>query len=74
MTELDQRRQVPRTDLLLADPALAEPIERLGAGLVKAAIGAVQQQIRAGELPPEQAMPARCWNRCPRRPVRCGRC
>lgn len=58
MTELDQRRQVPRTDLLLADPALAEPIERLGARLVKAAIGEVQQQIRDGELPPEQAIDA----------------
>ncbi|HET6208733.1 MAG TPA: L-seryl-tRNA(Sec) selenium transferase [Jatrophihabitans sp.] len=58
MTELDQRRQVPRTDLLLADPALSEPIERLGVGLVKAGIGAVQQRIRAGELPPEQAIAA----------------
>ncbi|HEX4727031.1 MAG TPA: L-seryl-tRNA(Sec) selenium transferase, partial [Jatrophihabitans sp.] len=58
MTELDQRRQVPRTDQLLADPALAEPIERLGLRLVKAEIGAVQQQIRDGQLPPEQAIGA----------------
>jgi L-seryl-tRNA(Ser) seleniumtransferase len=58
VTELDQRRQVPRTDLLLADPALAEPIEQLGPRLVKAAIGMVQQQVRDGRLPPEQAIDA----------------
>jgi L-seryl-tRNA(Ser) seleniumtransferase len=58
VTELDQRRLVPRTDALLADPALAEPIERLGAGLVKATVGLVQQRIRDGELTPEQALPA----------------
>jgi L-seryl-tRNA(Ser) seleniumtransferase len=58
VTELDQRRQVPRTDVLLADPALAEPIARLGPELVKATIGAIQQQIRGGELAPDQAVPA----------------
>jgi L-seryl-tRNA(Ser) seleniumtransferase len=58
VTELDQRRQVPRTDLLLADPALAEPIERLGPRLVKAVIGVVQQQVRDGLLPPEQVIDA----------------
>ncbi|HJQ00773.1 MAG TPA: L-seryl-tRNA(Sec) selenium transferase [Jatrophihabitans sp.] len=58
MTELDQRRLVPRTDVLLADPALAEPIERLGAELVKATVGLVQQRIRAGELAPDRALAA----------------
>ncbi|MDQ2959218.1 MAG: L-seryl-tRNA(Sec) selenium transferase [Actinomycetota bacterium] len=58
MTETDPRRQVPRTDVLLADPALVEPISRLGPALVKASIGQVQQLIRAGELPPAEAVAA----------------
>src|SRR3954447_1478610 len=54
----DPRRQVPRTDALLADPALAAAEERLGRSLVKGAAQAVQQRIRDGELPPEAAVPA----------------
>jgi L-seryl-tRNA(Ser) seleniumtransferase len=52
----DPRRQVPRTDLLLADLRLAEPTGRLGGALVKATILAVQQLIRDGELAPEEAV------------------
>ncbi|NYJ07116.1 L-seryl-tRNA(Sec) selenium transferase [Petropleomorpha daqingensis] len=54
----DPRRQVPRTDALLADPALAAAGERLGRALVKGAVQAVQQRIRDGELPPEAAVDA----------------
>jgi L-seryl-tRNA(Ser) seleniumtransferase len=54
----DPRRQVPRTDALLADPALVAAGERLGRSLVKGAVQAVQQRIRDGELPPESAVGA----------------
>jgi L-seryl-tRNA(Ser) seleniumtransferase len=54
----DPRRQVPRTDLLLADPRLAEATGRLGGAQVKVTVLAVQQLIRDGELAPEQAVPA----------------
>src|SRR5919202_1415842 len=46
----DPRRQVPRTDALLADPRLVAASARLGRGLVKAAVQQVQQRIRNGEL------------------------
>src|SRR3954452_18778872 len=46
----DPRRQVPRTDILLADPRLAAAGRRLGRGLVKGAVQQVQQRIRDGEL------------------------
>lgn len=58
MTAVDPRRQVPRTDVLLADPRLGEVSGRLGAARVKAAAVEVQQLIRDGELAPEQAVPA----------------
>jgi len=54
----DPRRQVPRTDLLLADPRLADAAGRLGSARVKATVVAVQQLIRLGELAPEDAVPA----------------
>src|SRR4051812_3763141 len=54
----DPRRQVPRTDTLLADPRLADAGQRLGRGLVKAVVQRVQQRIRDGELPPEAAVGA----------------
>ena len=54
----DPRRQVPRTDALLADPALVAAGERLGRSLVKGVVQAVQQRIRDGELPPEAAVDA----------------
>src|SRR4051794_24126450 len=47
---VDPRRNVPRTDTLLADPQVAAAGERLGRGLVKAAVQQVQQRIRAGEV------------------------
>jgi L-seryl-tRNA(Ser) seleniumtransferase len=54
----DPRRQVPRTDTLLADPRLAAAGERLGRSLVKGAVQQVQQRIRAGELAPPDAVGA----------------
>ncbi|SEL75095.1 L-seryl-tRNA(Sec) selenium transferase [Blastococcus sp. DSM 46786] len=54
----DPRRQVPRTDTLLADPRLAGAGERLGRVLVKSAVQRVQQRIRAGEVAPDAAVDA----------------
>jgi L-seryl-tRNA(Ser) seleniumtransferase len=54
----DPRRQVPRTDTLLADPQLAAAAERLGRDLVKAAVQDVQQRVRSGALPPAGAVAA----------------
>ncbi len=50
---MDERRRVPRTDVLLADPRLAGAARRLGRDLVKAVIGAAQGRARAGEIAPE---------------------
>jgi L-seryl-tRNA(Ser) seleniumtransferase len=54
----DPRRQVPRTDTLLADGRLAAAGARLGRALVKDAVQRVQQRIRAGELAPPDAVDA----------------
>jgi L-seryl-tRNA(Ser) seleniumtransferase len=54
----DPRRAVPRTDTLLADPALAGAAARLGRDLVKDAVRVVQSRVRAGELAPEDAVAA----------------
>jgi L-seryl-tRNA(Ser) seleniumtransferase len=51
----DHRRQVPRTDVLLAEPRVAAAAERLGRALVKDAVVAAQQRARAGEIPAEPA-------------------
>ncbi len=50
----DRRRQVPRTDVLLADPRLAEAELRLGRELVKTVIGQAQELARAGHIAPER--------------------
>lgn len=49
----DGRRRIARTDALLAEPRLAEAAERLGRGVVKAAVVAAQRRARAGEIPPD---------------------
>lgn len=54
----DPRRRVPRTDVVLADPRLADAAGRIGRAAVKAAVVAAQQQARAGDLPPEQVADA----------------
>lgn len=58
MRHVDPRRRVPRTDALLADPALAAAAGTLGRDRVKAAIVRAQQRARAGELTPEQVRDA----------------
>jgi L-seryl-tRNA(Ser) seleniumtransferase len=50
----DPRRRVPRTDLLLADPRLAEAERVLGRALVKSVVAEAQQRARTGEIQPEQ--------------------
>ena len=52
------RRRVPRTDLLLADPRLADAERRLGRALVKAAVGRAQQRARDGQIAPEEVADA----------------
>jgi L-seryl-tRNA(Ser) seleniumtransferase len=55
---VDDRRRVPRTDLLLADPRLADAERRLGRALVKAAVGRAQQRARDGRIAPEEVADA----------------
>jgi L-seryl-tRNA(Ser) seleniumtransferase len=55
---VDTRRHVPRTDVLLADPRLAEAERRLGRALVKAAVGRAQQRARDGQIAPEEVADA----------------
>jgi L-seryl-tRNA(Ser) seleniumtransferase len=50
---VDPRRQVPRTDTVLAEPRIAAAADRLGRRLVKAAVVAAQDRARRGELPVE---------------------
>ncbi len=52
------RRRVPRTDLLLADPRLADAERRLGRALVKAAVNRAQQRARNGQIAPEEVADA----------------
>lgn len=47
---MDPRRQVPRTDTVLADPALVAAVVRLGRPQVKQAVIAAQQRVRDGSL------------------------
>ena len=48
----DPRRQVPRTDALLADPRLAAAAVRLGRDRVKQVVAATQQAARDGQVAP----------------------
>ncbi|PZS14423.1 MAG: L-seryl-tRNA(Sec) selenium transferase [Pseudonocardiales bacterium] len=49
---MDIRRQVPRTDAVLADPAVAAATKRLGHQHVKQAVTAAQQRVREGVVAP----------------------
>jgi len=49
----DPRRRVPRTDVVLADPALVDAAARLGTARVKEAVRAAQERCRSGEVEPE---------------------
>jgi L-seryl-tRNA(Ser) seleniumtransferase len=48
----DARRKVPRTDAVLADPAVEAATRRLGRQQVKQAVTAAQQRVREGTMPP----------------------
>ncbi len=52
------RRQVPRTDVLLADPRLAAAERTLGRALVKAAVSRAQQRARDGQISPAEVTDA----------------
>ncbi|MCW2858828.1 MAG: selenocysteine synthase, partial [Actinoallomurus sp.] len=45
---------MPRTDAVLADPRLAEAADRLGRGVVKAAVAGAQDRARSGEIAAEE--------------------
>ena len=70
---LDRRRQVPRTDAVLADSRLAAVTERLGRDLVKSAVVDAQQRVRDGAIEPEalvdEALAALPDEACSLRPV-----
>jgi L-seryl-tRNA(Ser) seleniumtransferase len=72
VTSVDSRRFVPRTDVLLADPRLADAERKLGRALVKAAVARAQDQARAGTITPDgvadaavAALPARATTLTP---------
>jgi L-seryl-tRNA(Ser) seleniumtransferase len=50
----DPRRRVPRTDVLLTDPRLAEAERVLGRALVKSVVAEAQNRARAGVIDPGQ--------------------
>src|SRR5690242_15262766 len=54
----DPRRRVPRTDVVLADPRLADAAARIGRATVKAAVTGAQRRARAGEIAPGEVADA----------------
>jgi L-seryl-tRNA(Ser) seleniumtransferase len=52
----DQRRSVPRTDALLAEPRLVSATRTLGRDLVKDAVLRAQAKVRSGETSPEDTV------------------
>lgn len=52
----DPRRLIPRTDVVLADPAVREAAAHLGPDLVKETVVSVLACCRAGQIPPESAI------------------
>ncbi|GGM06213.1 L-seryl-tRNA(Sec) selenium transferase [Nakamurella endophytica] len=55
---VDRRRDIPRTDALLADPRLVAAARHLGRGPVKAAVTAAQQEARRGGIAPQDVAAA----------------
>jgi L-seryl-tRNA(Ser) seleniumtransferase len=53
----DPRRRTPRTDTVLADPAVADAVNQFGRSRVKAVVGQVLGRCRAGEIAPEDVLP-----------------
>ncbi len=58
VAQVDPRRMVPRTDVLMADPVLVAATTRHGVATVKAAVRAAQDRVRAGEVAPGDAVAA----------------
>ena len=58
MSQVDPRRSVPRTDVLLAHPDLVASAARHGAAVVKAAVRTAQARVRAGEITPDEVVSA----------------
>lgn len=57
MRQVDPRRLIPRTDQLLALPAVRQARARLGEQVVRAVVHGIQEQARRGDLAPEQVQP-----------------
>ncbi len=55
-SEPDARRRIPRTDVVLADPRLAEAQGRLGRDLVREFVTRSQQRARAGDIAPDDVV------------------
>ena len=58
MTQVDPRRLIPRTDQLLALPAVQRARIRLGEHVVQAVVRDIQEQARRGDLAPDQVQDA----------------
>jgi L-seryl-tRNA(Ser) seleniumtransferase len=58
VTPLDPRRLIPRTDRLLALPAVRDARTRLGERTVRGIVRAVQERARRGELAPDEVAAA----------------
>ncbi|QGK70475.1 L-seryl-tRNA(Sec) selenium transferase [Allosaccharopolyspora coralli] len=54
----DQRRLVPRTDDVLAQPDIRAAVQRLGRGLVKQAVSDAQELVRRQEIAPDGVVAA----------------
>lgn len=54
----DPRRDIPRTDRLLAHPQLVQARERLGAEVLRVIVRQAQDRARAGTLEPHEVEPA----------------
>ncbi|MCW0212721.1 MAG: L-seryl-tRNA(Sec) selenium transferase, partial [Pseudonocardia sp.] len=50
----DLRRRIPRTDALLAEPAVAAALGRFGRDLVRQAVAGAQEAARRGEIDPDE--------------------
>lgn len=58
MTQVDPRRRVPRTDVVLAQPRIVAAVARLGRPLVKDEIGVAQDRARTGAIDPDDVVDA----------------
>jgi L-seryl-tRNA(Ser) seleniumtransferase len=58
VTQTDPRRLIPRTDQLLALPAVQQARNRLGEHVVRAVVRDIQDQARRGDLPPDRVQDA----------------